>query len=79
MANVIIGQHIPGLTLVRLAIKLYIERTLVRVAEPFFDLIQEAAKYNEHVGEWQLKCIAYTGNNISEVRRADGKKATPDI
>ncbi|RWS13838.1 Kinesin-like protein 4 [Dinothrombium tinctorium] len=36
------------------------------IPESYFDLIQEAAKYNELVGEWQLKCIAYTGNNMQE-------------
>ncbi|KAI1309417.1 Kinesin-like protein KIF3A [Halotydeus destructor] len=36
------------------------------IPESYFDLIQGAAKYNEAVGEWQLKCIAYTGNNIQE-------------
>lgn len=31
-------------------------------------MIQEAAKYNESIDEWQLKYIAFTGNNIQKVR-----------
>lgn len=31
-------------------------------------MIQEAAKYNEAIDEWQLKYIAFTGNNIQKVR-----------
>lgn len=35
--------------------------------EPYLELIQNESKYNESLGEWQLKCIAYTGNNMQEV------------
>lgn len=37
--------------------------------DSYFDMILEAAKYNEMVGEWQLKCIAYTGNNLQDVSK----------
>ncbi|XP_015787992.1 kinesin-like protein KIF3A [Tetranychus urticae] len=36
------------------------------IPESCFEMIQESAKYNELVGEWQLKCIAYTGNNMHD-------------
>ncbi|XP_074601505.1 kinesin-like protein KIF3A [Brevipalpus obovatus] len=36
------------------------------IPDSYFDMILEAAKYNEMVGEWQLKCIAYTGNNLQD-------------
>lgn len=26
-------------------------------------LIEENVQWNEEIGEWQLKCVAYTGNN----------------
>jgi kinesin family protein 3/17 len=27
-------------------------------------LIEENVHWNEEIGEWQLKCVAYTGNNM---------------
>ncbi len=27
-------------------------------------MIEQRAHWNEDIGEWQLKCIAYTGNNM---------------
>ena len=40
-------------------------------------LIEENVHWNEDIGEWQLKCVAYTGNNMrrrnddDDVRNAD--------
>jgi len=28
------------------------------------DMIQEYIHWNEDIGEWQLKCVAYSGNNM---------------
>lgn len=30
----------------------------------FLELIERYVRWNEEVGDWQLKCIAYTGNNM---------------
>lgn len=30
-------------------------------------MIQEASKYNESIGEWQIKNVAFTGNNMQKV------------
>ena len=30
------------------------------------ELIQQYVHWNEDIGEWQLKCVAYTGNNMSK-------------
>ncbi|KAF2352900.1 Kinesin motor domain, partial [Trinorchestia longiramus] len=36
------------------------------------ELIQRHVHWNEDIGEWQLKCVAYTGNNMSKHQpRAD--------
>jgi kinesin family protein 3/17 len=32
-------------------------------------IIEENVHWNEDIGEWQLKCVAYTGNNMR--RRSD--------
>lgn len=34
------------------------------IPQEFFELIQQQAHWNEEIGEWQMKCIAYTGNNM---------------
>ena len=35
----------------------------------FRAIIEENVHWNEEIGEWQLKCVAYTGNNMR--RRSD--------
>lgn len=30
----------------------------------FLELIERFVRWNEEVGDWELKCIAYTGNNM---------------
>uniref|UniRef100_A0A0X3P085 Kinesin-like protein n=1 Tax=Schistocephalus solidus TaxID=70667 RepID=A0A0X3P085_SCHSO len=47
------------------------------IPKPFQELIEHNVNWNEEIGEWQLRCIAYTGNNIhklesDEVIEADG-------
>ena len=28
------------------------------------EMIEQYMHWNEDIGEWQLKCVAYTGNNM---------------
>ena len=30
-------------------------------------ITEENVQWNEEIGEWQLKCVAYTGNNMRKV------------
>ena len=30
-------------------------------------ITEENVHWNEEIGEWQLKCVAYTGNNMRKV------------
>lgn len=39
------------------------------IPEEYLKLIQENAEWNEQFGEWNLKSIAYTGNNIKNRER----------
>jgi hypothetical protein len=41
-----------------------IDRPLFNLTDEYLELITENAKYNESIGEWQLKGIAFTGNNV---------------
>ncbi len=34
------------------------------VPPDFQELIESNVQWNEDIGEWQLKCVAYTGNNM---------------
>ncbi|XP_039288788.1 kinesin-like protein KIF3A [Nilaparvata lugens] len=34
------------------------------IPEKYKELIQRHSHWNEDIGEWQLKCVAYTGNNM---------------
>ena len=27
-------------------------------------MIEQQVQWNDEIGEWQLKCVAYTGNNM---------------
>ena len=49
---------------------------VVRVSEYLYSFIiyyfiqaitEENVQWNEEIGEWQLKCVAYTGNNMRKV------------
>lgn len=36
---------------------------------PFFilqELIKKNSFWNEEIGEWELRCVAYTGNNMAK-------------
>lgn len=30
-------------------------------------LIEQSVQWNEDIGEWQLRCVAYTGNNMRKL------------
>ena len=30
----------------------------------FQEMIEQYVHWNEEIGEWQLRCVAYTGNNM---------------
>uniref|UniRef100_A0A1B6CIN5 Kinesin-like protein n=1 Tax=Clastoptera arizonana TaxID=38151 RepID=A0A1B6CIN5_9HEMI len=45
------------------------------VPHPYKELIKRHAHWNEDIGEWQLKCVAYTGNNM---RKSTSIPNTPD-
>lgn len=34
------------------------------ISEEYLKLIEKYVYWNEEIGDWQLKCIAYTGNNM---------------
>ena len=38
----------------------------------FQTVIEENVAWNEEIGEWQLKCVAYTGNNMRKRTDMDG-------
>ena len=35
-------------------------------------VVEENVAWNEEIGEWQLKCVAYTGNNMRKRTDMDG-------
>ncbi|XP_066445364.1 kinesin-like protein KIF3A [Eleutherodactylus coqui] len=38
------------------------------------DMIENSVHWNEDIGEWQLKCVAYTGNNMRKQTAVPDKK-----
>lgn len=45
------------------------------IPRSYYNLMEEQAHWNEEVGEWQMRCIAYTGNNM---RRPTPKRDVAD-
>ncbi|KAI6177621.1 Kinesin-like protein [Aphelenchoides bicaudatus] len=45
-------------------LKLYITLIGAYIPDTYVDLIEKYVCWNDENGEWQLKCIAYTGNNM---------------
>ncbi|CAH8496866.1 unnamed protein product [Schistosoma turkestanicum] len=43
------------------------------IPQPYQALIEKNVQWNEDIGEWQLKCVAYTGNNMRKP-----EKETPE-
>ena len=42
------------------------------VPPEFQTVIEENVAWNEEIGEWQLKCVAYTGNNMRKRTDMEG-------
>ncbi len=40
----------------------------------FKGVIEENVLWNDDLGEWQLKCVAYTGNNMRRPKENDKDK-----
>lgn len=40
------------------------------------EVIEENVFWNEELGEWQLKCVAYSGNNIRKPKQKNVDKNT---
>lgn len=43
------------------------------------ELIERHAHWNEDIGEWQLKCVAYTGNNMRKSTNATSPGPTVEV
>uniref|UniRef100_A0AAQ6A174 Kinesin-like protein n=1 Tax=Amphiprion ocellaris TaxID=80972 RepID=A0AAQ6A174_AMPOC len=44
------------------------------VPQEYQEMIENYVHWNEDIGEWQLKCVAYTGNNMRKQTPAPDKK-----
>ncbi|XP_053734668.1 kinesin-like protein KIF3A [Synchiropus splendidus] len=44
------------------------------IPKEYQDMIDNYVHWNEDIGEWQLKCVAYTGNNMRKQTPAPDKK-----
>ena len=40
------------------------------------EMIEQYAHWSEETGEWQLKCVAYTGNNMRKQTTLNDPKTT---
>nr|XP_025716681.1 kinesin-like protein KIF3A isoform X3 [Callorhinus ursinus] len=44
------------------------------IPQDYQEMIENYVHWNEDIGEWQLKCVAYTGNNMRKQTPAPDKK-----
>ncbi|XP_077388014.1 kinesin-like protein KIF3A isoform X2 [Festucalex cinctus] len=44
------------------------------IPQEYQEMIEKYVNWNEDIGEWQLKCVAFTGNNMRKQTPAPGKK-----
>ncbi|KAL1138706.1 hypothetical protein AAG570_008768, partial [Ranatra chinensis] len=53
--------------------ELALQETIEKLYIPdnYRDLIEQHTHWNEDIGEWELKCVAYTGNNMRKSGPAD--------
>ncbi|KAK9498601.1 hypothetical protein O3M35_003196 [Rhynocoris fuscipes] len=54
------------------------------IPDSFREMIEKHAHWNEDIGEWELKCVAYTGNNMKKSDLIDNEidnneVAVPDL
>ncbi|XP_051789429.1 kinesin-like protein KIF3A isoform X2 [Erpetoichthys calabaricus] len=48
------------------------------IPQEYQEMIENYVHWNEDIGEWQLKCVAYTGNNMrKQAPLADNKEKDP--
>jgi len=55
---------------------------LVLVGKPIIllqEMIEKYVHWNDDIGEWQLKCVAYTGNNMNKPPIASGQEKTDRV
>ncbi|XP_034248850.1 kinesin-like protein KIF3A isoform X2 [Thrips palmi] len=65
-----------------LALQEYIQNSFI--PREYQDMIERYSHWNEDIGEWQLKCVAYTGNNMRKQLALNSQTTTrepiqPDI
>ncbi|KAA3680815.1 kinesin family member 3A [Paragonimus westermani] len=46
------------------------------IPKPYQALIEQNVKWNEDIGEWQLRCVAYTGNNMRKLEKEQPESPT---
>ncbi|CAB0007935.1 unnamed protein product, partial [Nesidiocoris tenuis] len=53
--------------------ELALQETIEKMFIPnsYRELIERYAHWNEDIGEWELKCVAYTGNNMIKTEPHD--------
>lgn len=44
------------------------------IPQDYQEMIENYVHWNEDIGEWQLKCVAYTGNNMRKQTPVPDKK-----
>ncbi|CAH1402833.1 unnamed protein product [Nezara viridula] len=49
------------------------------IPDSYRELIEKHAHWNEDIGEWELKCVAYTGNNMKKSDVVDSFVANTEI
>ena len=42
-------------------------------------MIERYVHWNEDIGEWQLKCVAYTGNNMRKAQATTAVGSNKDV
>ncbi|KAF7252223.1 hypothetical protein EG68_08827 [Paragonimus skrjabini miyazakii] len=46
------------------------------IPKPYQALIEQNVQWNEDIGEWQLRCVAYTGNNMRKLEKEQPESPT---
>jgi hypothetical protein len=48
------------------------------IPKQYQDMIERNVHWNEQIGDWELKCVAYTGNNMRKVEDEDAADAVQE-
>lgn len=48
------------------------------VPREYVNMIESFTKWNDDIGDWQLKCVAYTGNNMMRKNMSEEKRGTKE-